>query len=195
VEPLTPLEQQVYQYLIDFLADNTYQPSIREIGRRFQIKSTKTVSDLLHALEHKGYIERRESRSRGVKILRHSGGGAGLAVPLFREPRSGSTHTADREGFITLDRQFVPSDDAFFVRVSQGARDLGILDGDLVLVSPSVPLANRPVAVAANAAVLVQPRAPEPKSGVLGSVCGVYRPLWKHDGSPRIPAAKDAPPS
>ncbi len=51
-EPLTPVERKVYQYLIDFLAENTYQPSIREIGKRFRIKSTKTVSDLLHALAH-----------------------------------------------------------------------------------------------------------------------------------------------
>ena len=64
-EPLTQLEKRVYHYMIDFLAENTYQPSIREIARKFRIKSTKTVSDLLHALETKGYIEREESRSRG----------------------------------------------------------------------------------------------------------------------------------
>ena len=66
-EPLTQLESRVYHYMIDFLAENTYQPSIREIARKFRIKSTKTVSDLLHSLENKGYIERDESRSRGVR--------------------------------------------------------------------------------------------------------------------------------
>jgi len=192
VEPLTPLEQQVYQFLIDFLADNTYQPSIREIGRRFHIKSTKTVSDLLHALEHKGYIERRESRSRGVRILRHSGNG-GIAVPLYKEPRTGKTAAADREALITLDRQFVPGDDAYFLRVAHGVRELGILDGDLLLISPSVPLTDRPVAVTMNAAVHVQPSAPKSSEAVLGSVCGVYRPLWKNEPTQRIPAAKDAP--
>jgi repressor LexA len=194
VEPLTPMEQEVYQYLIDFLADNTYQPSIREIGRRFHIKSTKTVSDLLHALELKGYIERRESRSRGVRILRHSGNGA-VSVPLYREPRVGRLTPSEREAVITVDRQFVPGDDAYFVRVARGVRELGILDGDLVLVSPSAPLADRPVAVATNAAVHVQAHPPKATDGLLGSICGVYRPLWKHDGSPRVPAAKDAPPS
>ena len=44
-EALTPLERRVYQYMIDFLAENTYQPSIREIAKRFRIKSTKTVSE------------------------------------------------------------------------------------------------------------------------------------------------------
>ena len=66
-EPLTQLERRVYHWMIDFLAENTYQPSVRDIAARFRIKSTKTVSDLLHSLANKGYIERDESRSRGVR--------------------------------------------------------------------------------------------------------------------------------
>ena len=85
-EPLTQLEQQVYHYMIDFLAENTYQPSVREIARQFRIKSTKTVSDLLHALENKGYIQRDESRSRGVRLLGFAASGATIArvTPSFR---------------------------------------------------------------------------------------------------------------
>ena len=49
-EQLTKLESSVYHYLLDFTAENTYQPSIRDIGKQFKIKSTKTVSDLLQSL-------------------------------------------------------------------------------------------------------------------------------------------------
>ena len=66
-DTLTAVERRVYHYLLDFLAENTYQPSIREIGKRFRIKSTKTVSDLLQSLANKGFIERDPSRSRGVR--------------------------------------------------------------------------------------------------------------------------------
>ena len=69
--------------MIDFLAENTYQPSIREIARKFRIKSTKTVSDLLHALESKGYIQRDESRSRGVRLLGFAAAGATQPVPYY----------------------------------------------------------------------------------------------------------------
>ena len=75
-QPLTPTERRVYHYLIDFLAENTYQPSVREIGKKFRIKSTKTVSDLLHSLAVKGYIERDPSRSRGVRLLGFAGTGS-----------------------------------------------------------------------------------------------------------------------
>lgn len=191
MEPLTSLEQQVYQFLIDFLADNTYQPSIREIAKRFRIKSTKTVSDLLHALEDKGYIERRDSRSRGLRLLGFGGMAGAQAVPLRREP--GARATADHDSFITLDRRFVPGADAFFVRVSHGTRELGILDGDFVLVSPSVPPADRMVAVSAEAGVRVQSKLARADETMIGSVCGVYRPLWKTEGPPPVPAKRDAP--
>jgi len=55
-DPLTPLERKVYHYLIDFLAEHTYQPSVREIGQRFQIRSTKTVAAILQSIADKGYI-------------------------------------------------------------------------------------------------------------------------------------------
>ncbi len=40
-EPLTQLEKRVYHYMIDFLAENTYQPSIREIAKKFRLEDFK----------------------------------------------------------------------------------------------------------------------------------------------------------
>ena len=68
-EQLSTMERRVYHYLLDFLGENTYQPSIREIGTRFRIKSTKTVSDVLPSLAAKGYMQRDPARSRGVRLL------------------------------------------------------------------------------------------------------------------------------
>ncbi len=39
-KPLTSLERRILDYLVEYLRQNTYQPSIREIGKRFGIKST-----------------------------------------------------------------------------------------------------------------------------------------------------------
>ena len=68
-KPLTDMERGVLDYLVDYVRRNTYQPSIREIGAEFAIKSTKTVSELLQSLADKGWIERDSSRSRGVRLL------------------------------------------------------------------------------------------------------------------------------
>ena len=115
-DQLTELEQRVYHYMIDFLASNTYQPSIREIARQFHIKSTKTVSDLLHALERKGYIERDESRSRGVRLLGFSGGWTDTADPILRaHSRRHAVDAAGRSQRIHHGRSTIPSDDDVYL--------------------------------------------------------------------------------
>lgn len=140
-EPLTSLESSVYQYLIDFTAENTYQPSIRDIGARFKIKSTKTVSDLLQSLTRKGYIERDPARSRGVRLLGFAGGFNTQPVPYYGRIHAGEPALIpeNRESYITLDRRFVPAPNAFFLRI-KGDSMVGkcITDGDYVLINPDI---------------------------------------------------------
>src|SRR2546423_8630818 len=89
-EQLTKLESSVYHYLLDFLAENTYQPSVRDIGKQFKIKSTKTVSEVLQALARKGYIERDPSRSRGVKLLGYEIARRTQPVPYYGKIAAGT---------------------------------------------------------------------------------------------------------
>jgi repressor LexA len=135
---LTPTEEKVYQYLIEFLAANSYQPSIREIGRQFDIKSTKTVSDVLGNLARKGYIQRNQARSRGLRIL-GAQGGATRAIPFYHTLSAfGPAVTPDlRTDSILIDRRLAPGDGSFFVRVEDGAMAAcGIRANDTVLVNP-----------------------------------------------------------
>src|ERR1043165_888695 len=139
-ETLTALERRVYHYLIDFLAENTFQPSIREIARKFRIKSTKTVSDLLHSLERKGYIERDASRSRGVRLVGFAAAGATQPVPYYGRIHAGepALMPEHRNGFITVDRRFLPADDVFILKVNGDSMvGRGILAGDYVMITPS----------------------------------------------------------
>jgi repressor LexA len=211
-EPLTQLERRVYHYMIDFLAENTYQPSIREIARTFQIKSTKTVSDLLHALENKGFIERDESRSRGVRLLGFAASGTTQPIPYYGRIHAGepSLLPEHRKGFITVDRRFIPGEDSFFLKVKGDSMvGRGILDGDYVMVSPS-SLAKDGDIIGARlgdeatiktlqhdgATVVLEPAnaadraievAPTDDFAVLGVVCGVFRPFWEQDPVPTMP--------
>src|ERR671933_488936 len=139
-EPLSNIEQKVYHYLIDFLTENTYQPSVREIGRKFRIKSTKTVSELLQSLANKGYIERDPSRSRGVRLLGYSGVSRTVPLPYYGKIAAGEPAllAENRSGYITMDRRFVPGDDAFFLKVTGNSMvGCGIFDGDYVMIKPS----------------------------------------------------------
>jgi len=211
-EQLTQLEKRVYHYMIDFLAENTYQPSIREIARKFRIKSTKTVSDLLHSLETKGYIEREESRSRGVRLLGFSATGNTQPVPYYGQIHAGDPALLPehRSGFITMDRRFLPSENVFFLKV-KGDSMVGraILDGDFVMISPAAQPKDGDIIAARlgpeatiktlrqnGSAITLEPANPADHSievgpnddfKVLGVVTGVFRPFWEQEPQPTMP--------
>ncbi len=214
-QPLTPTERRVYHFLLDFLSENTYQPSIREIGRRFRIKSTKTVSDLLQSLAAKGYIERDPSRSRGVRLVGYKALAGTQPVPYYGKIHAGepSFLPEHRLGHITMDRRFVPSDQTYFFKV-QGDSMIGrgINDGDFVMVDPSREAEHGSVIAARlgdeatvktlthrNGETVLAPANPNEceiivRAGddfaVLGVVSGIFRPLF--DGHVPSPTAEVA---
>ncbi|MQA91239.1 MAG: transcriptional repressor LexA [Gemmatimonas sp.] len=139
-EPLSKIERRILDYLVDYLRKNTYQPSIREIGKRFGIKSTKTVSEYLQTLADKGYIEREASRSRGVKILGlNLERPEAISVPFYGKIAAGrpALSQEDVNSEFTLDPKLIGSPNAFFLQVDGDSMEqIGILDGDMVLVEP-----------------------------------------------------------
>jgi len=137
VEPLTDIERKILDFMVQYLRANTYQPSIREIGERFGIKSTKTVSEHLQALADKGFLERDPSRSRGVKILGVDLGADTVSVPCFAGLPDAADAGARPEMHVSIDRAFGGERGSFFVRAASGdLAVLGVAAGDFVLVSP-----------------------------------------------------------
>ncbi|MDA1081214.1 MAG: hypothetical protein O2973_05985 [Gemmatimonadetes bacterium] len=135
-QSLSPIEAELYEFLLDFLAEHTYQPSVREIGKALKIPSTKSVADLLTSLATKGYVHKEPGRSRGLALVGFAGALGAIPVPLLAlRPDTGELETEDH---VTLDRRLVNAPDAFLVRaLPQGAPAHGIFDGDLVIVHPS----------------------------------------------------------
>jgi repressor LexA len=138
-EPLSKIERRILNYLVDYLKEHTYQPSIREIGKRFNIKSTKTVSEHLQALADKGHIERDASRSRGVRIQGLNLFPEVASVPCYGKIAAGipALMAEDITERFDLDRKLVGSADAFVLKVHGDSMSaMGLLDGDMVVVEP-----------------------------------------------------------
>ena len=137
-EPLTTLERRVLDWLVAYVRRHTYQPSIREIGAEFELKSTKTVSELLQSLAHKGWIERDASRSRGVRLLGLDLDADVVSVP-YVDVHLSAPNLHDPLDSLTLDRKLAGGAGSFLMSmVGDDMRDSGIRDGDLLLVE-SIP--------------------------------------------------------
>ena len=201
-DTLSAVEQKVYHYLIDFLTAHTYQPSVREIGRHFHIKSTKTVSELLHSLERKGYVERDPSRSRGVRLLGYESARRTQPIPFYGKIAAGDPILLPehRKGFITVDRRFLPSEDVFWLKIEgESMIGRGIFDGDFVMIQPGSEVEEGMIIAARlgedatiktyshrDGHVVLVPANPDEHEiivndgdefAIIGKVCGVFRPF------------------
>ncbi len=147
MEPLSDIERDVYDYLVSYLRENTYQPSVREIGGRFGIKSTKTVAAHLQSLADKGWVERDPSRSRGVRLLASTLFPNTVEVRSFRSMAEEGDPFHDElcDGRFHLDRSFTGCDDAFLYPMGgDSLQGDGILAGDTLLVAPASESDVRP---------------------------------------------------
>ena len=139
---LTDLEQQILDFMVLYLRTHTYQPSIREIGHHFGIRSTKTVSELLQSLAEKGVVERDPSRSRGIRILGLDLNAQTVSLPCFGDLEEAVEGLRGDSGArrVSLDRQLVNRSGGFMVRASDGRlAAAGIDEGDFVVVQPVRP--------------------------------------------------------
>ena len=136
VEPLTDIELKILDFMIRYLRANTYQPSIREIGEEFGIKSTKTVSEHLQAIAEKGFLERNPSRSRGVKILGIET--ETVSVPCHDTVSDKAGQGRQLEFSVSIDRRLGIKEDSFFIRARSGDLALlGVVEGDLIFAAPA----------------------------------------------------------
>lgn len=67
---LTEREEKVLNIIVDYIKQNEYAPSVREIGKLAGLKSSSTVHMYLKNLELKGFIERKENLPRALRVIR-----------------------------------------------------------------------------------------------------------------------------
>ena len=65
---LSDRQVRMLQFIRSYLEEHSYPPTIREIGKAVGIPSTSVVKYNLERLQEKGYIERSEEVSRGLRL-------------------------------------------------------------------------------------------------------------------------------
>ena len=75
-ERLTERQNQVYEFLRDYVRRQGKPPTIKEVGQSLGIRSTNGVHKMLVVLEKKGYVTRTPNEARGLEIVDDVGLGA-----------------------------------------------------------------------------------------------------------------------
>jgi|688.fasta_scaffold178489_3 repressor LexA len=140
---LTKRQEAILQFLIDYTQREGYPPSIREIGKEFDIGSLRGVTVHLDALERKSYIARANTpRSIRVTHPAYQPAQKVTMLPLIGTIAAGIPITATEqvEEMIPVPSDMVRNiDSAFLLRVRGDSMiNDGILPRDLVVIRPQV---------------------------------------------------------
>lgn len=178
--------EKILQFLNDFIQENGYAPSIREIGQAVGLRSTATVSYHLEQLRQKGLLQAsgEKGRKRAVSVTSRPG-----QIPLVGVVTAGVPILAveNMEGTVAWDGD--PSCFALRVR-GLSMKNAAILDGDLVVVRPQPSADDGQIVVARlgdeatvkrlrrrNGKIWLMPENPdfEPIDGTEAEILGIVR--------------------
>ncbi len=155
--PLTIRQKEILEYLGVHTRDYGYPPTVREICRATGLKSPRSVSQHLQALERKGYIHRGRDKSRAIRFLHRpdslgaNGSDHTVALPLKGRVAAGlAVNGNEVEGTsYYVDRALFSGDGNFLMKVEGDCMvDAHICEGDLIVVSPERAAASGDVVVA-----------------------------------------------
>jgi repressor LexA len=161
-DKLTDRQEEILTFIKQFTLESGYPPTLREIGKHFQISSTFGVKRHLEALVKKGFINIESNASRGISVIRKtsedfvesslSAESIFLKIPIIGRVAAGLplNSVENYEGSLVIDSSFLKKDeDAFALRVKGDSMiNAGINDKDLVIVSPKEQARNGDIVVA-----------------------------------------------
>lgn len=146
--------QQSQQKILDFIKKEIeqkgYPPSVREICAAVGLKSTSTVHAHLNHLEEQGLIRRDSTKPRALEVIDGTQS-RGRSVPLVGRVTAGLPILAieNIEEYLTLPHDMLGKDDLFCLRVQgESMIDVGILDGDIIIVREQNNAENGEIVVA-----------------------------------------------
>ena len=145
-KPLSERQQNILGFLQDYIQENQYSPTMREIALGVDISSTSVVKYNLDILERAGHIERDPEVSRGIRLVESP---AACGTELFRAPLlgricadapipipDGTPSSSTSTTAIELPRELVgDSMDVYALQVrGDSLADALVGDGDIVLI-------------------------------------------------------------
>jgi repressor LexA len=156
---LTARQQEIWNFLVEYVDGHGYPPTVREIGERVGLASPSTVHAHLANLERAGLLRRDPTKPRALELIGREKREAEPVVavgdapdisrlPLIGEIAAGGPLLAEQniEGYLPMPAS---AKGDFLLRVKgESMIEAGILDGDLVVVQRTQDARNGEIVVA-----------------------------------------------
>ena len=158
MEKLTPKQEVILDILKKLIAKNGYPPTVREIGKEAHLSSPATIHFHLKQLELKGYIKQDLNKNRTLEVLVPNEyiekDENVLSIPLLGKVTAGTPIEAIEtyDEYLTIPaNMFSTKKEIFSLKVSgESMINVGIYDGDIVIVEKTSDAKNGETVVAMN---------------------------------------------
>ena len=137
---ITEKQSQILEYIKSEIINKGYPPSVRDICKAVDLKSTSSVHSHLETLEKNGYIRRDPTKPRTIEILDDSFNLVRremVNVPIIGTVAAGQPilATENIESYFPIPSEYMPNVETFMLKVKgESMINAGILDGDCILV-------------------------------------------------------------
>ena len=133
-EELTPAQQELYDWLADYISSHRHSPSIRQMMEAMGLRSPAPVQSRLRHLQQKGWLTWQEGQARTLQLL----GGPAAGIPLLGAVAAGGLIDTYDDLQERLDLAPVLETRGLFALTVNGDSmvEAHIADGDVVLLEP-----------------------------------------------------------
>jgi len=133
-EPLTSAQQELYDWLADYIGSHHHSPSIRQMMQAMGLRSPAPVQSRLRHLQQKGWITWQEGQARTLQLL----GGIASGIPVLGAVAAGGLVETFDDVQERLDLAPLLETRGLFALTVNGDSmvEAHIADGDVVLMEP-----------------------------------------------------------
>ena len=133
-QELSSAQQELYDWLSDYIGSNRHSPSIRQMMEAMGLRSPAPIQSRLRHLQQKGWITWQEGQARTLQLL----GGMASGIPVLGAVAAGGLIETFDDIQERLDLAPVLDTRGLFALTVNGDSmvDAHIADGDVVLLEP-----------------------------------------------------------